>query len=223
MNNCVTKRTVVALATLLATAIVTAQPTAPSEGERLLQHFVDNVHTLSGRFEQKLVDANDIVVEEANGTLEISKPGRFRWSYAEPYEQLLVADGLNVWSYDVDLAQVTVKPQQELLGNTPAALLGGAGDVLDDFTYIGSFTDRGTVWVRLRPKSTDNGFTSVELGFNDGTLRRLIFADNLEQTTLIALFDVDVNSDIAEEVFTFTPPADADLVGVPISSELADM
>ena len=223
MDNCLTKMAVVALATLLATSIGAAQPTAPSEGERLLQNFVDNVHTLSSRFEQKLVDANDIVVEEANGTLEISKPGRFRWSYAEPYEQLLVADGLNVWSYDVDLAQVTVKPQQELLGNTPAALLGGAGDVLDDFDYIGSFTDRGTVWVRLRPKSTDNGFTSVELGFNDGTLRRLIFADNLEQTTLIALFDVDVNSEIAEEVFTFTPPADADLVGVPISSELADM
>ena len=199
-----------------------ADDKSPAEGEALLHDFVNNVHTLSGRFEQQLVDANDIVVEEANGTLVIQKPGRFRWTYFEPYEQVLVADGLNVWSYDVDLEQVTVKPQEELLGNTPAALLGGAGDVLDDFDYIGSFVDRGTVWVQLRPISTDNGFTKIELGFNDGTLRRLIFSDNLEQTTLIALFDVKVNGDIASEEFEFTPPSDVDLVGIPLFAAPAD-
>ena len=193
------------------------------DGMLLLENFVNNVHTLSGRFEQQLVDADDIVVEEASGVLEIQRPGQFRWTYFEPYEQILVADGLNVWSYDVDLAQVTVKPQAELLGNTPASLLGGADNVLDDFDYIGSFTDRGTVWVRLRPKSTDNGFTKVELGFNDGTLRRLMFSDNLEQTTLIALFDVDVNGDISSSRFEFSPPADADLVGVPLTAEPAEM
>ena len=194
-----------------------------SEGEALLHDFVANVHTLSGRFEQQLVDADDILLEEANGTLEIQKPGKFRWTYFEPYEQVLVADGLNVWSYDIDLAQVTVKPQQELLGNTPASLLGGSGDVLEDFSYIGSFVDRETVWVRLRPKSTDNGFTKVELGFNDGTLRRLIFSDNLEQTTLIALFDVAVNGEIASEKFEFSPPPDADLVGIPLAAKPAEM
>ncbi|MBT8080731.1 MAG: outer membrane lipoprotein chaperone LolA [Gammaproteobacteria bacterium] len=223
MNNRTRLIKVSALAVLLVACRADAEQATPSEGERLLHHFVSDVQTMSGRFEQQLVDANDNLVEEANGTLSISKPGRFRWSYSEPYEQILIADGLNIWSYDVDLAQVTVKPQQELLGSTPAALLGGGGDVLDDFDYIGSSTDRGTVWVRLQPKSADNGFTRVELGFNDGTLRRLIFADNLEQTTLIALFDVDVNSAIAEDVFRFSPPADADLVGVPISPESADL
>jgi outer membrane lipoprotein carrier protein len=212
-----------ALAMLLASSPLWADEAGDSDGELLLQDFVSNVHTLSGRFEQQLVDADDIVVEEANGTLEIRKPGRFRWSYVEPYEQILVADGLNVWSYDVDLAQVTVKPQDELLGNTPASILGGSDEVLEDFDYIGSFTDRDTVWVRLRPKSTDNGFTRVELGFNDGTLRRLIFSDNLEQTTLIALFDVHVNGEIGDDVFEFSPPSDADLVGIPLTAESADM
>jgi outer membrane lipoprotein carrier protein len=188
-----------------------------ADGQQLIDDFVNNVRTMSGRFEQQLVDADNIVVDHSSGTIEIQKPGRFRWSYLEPYEQILVADGLNVWSYDIDLEQVTVKPQAEVLASTPALLLGGSRNVLDDFEYIGSFTERNTVWVRLRPKSTDNGFTNVELGFDDGKLGRMIFSDNLGQTTLIALFDLTLNESIDEHRFNFSPPADVDVVGQPLS------
>jgi len=185
------------------------------DGQALVENFVRNIQTLRGRFEQSLVDADNQLIEESRGTLEIQRPGRFRWVYVEPYEQILVADGLNVWSYDVDLAQVTVKPQDEVLSNTPALLLGGSADALEQFDYVGSFTDRGTVWIRLRPKDRDNGFTKIELGFNDGELTRMLFSDNLEQTTLIALFDVSLNGDIAADRFQFIAPDDVDVVGTP--------
>lgn len=189
-----------------------------TDGQQLIDDFVNNVHTMSSRFEQQLVDADNIVVDESSGTMEIQKPGRFRWTYLEPYEQILVADGLNVWSYDVDLEQVTVKPQGEVLGSTPALLLGGAQNVLEDFDYIGSFLDRDTVWVRMRPKTDDNGFTQVELGFNEGQLGRMIFSDNLGQSTLIALFDLSINEVIDESHFRFSPPAGVDVVGQPLES-----
>ncbi len=194
-----------------------------SAGQQLIDDFVNNVKTMSGRFEQQLVDADDLVVDESSGTIEIQKPGRFRWTYLEPYEQILVADGLNVWSYDVDLEQVTVKAQAEVLASTPALLLGGSQNVLDDFEYIGSFEDRGTVWVRLRPLTTDNGFTKVELGFNEGRLGRMIFSDNLGQTTLIAFFDISLNESIDEHRFIFSPPDGVDVVGQPLSSGPADL
>lgn len=187
------------------------------DGRQLIRDFADNIQTLSGRFEQQLVDADNIVVDKSSGTIEIQKPGKFRWTYLEPYEQILIADGLNVWSYDVDLEQVTVKAQADLLASTPALLLGGSQNVLDDFEYIDSFTERGTVWVRLRPNSTDNGFTRVELGFDDGKLDRMIFSDNLGQTTLIALFDLTLNEVIDAQRFSFTPPADVDVVGKPLT------
>ncbi len=190
---------------------------AQDDGRRLIEEFANDVQTMSGRFEQQLVDADNIVVDKSSGTIEIQKPGKFRWTYLEPYEQILVADGLNVWSYDVDLEQVTVKPQAEVLASTPALLLGGSQNVLDDFEYIGSFTERATVWVRLRPKSTDNGFTRVELGFNDRKLSRMIFSDNLGQTTLIALFDLSLNENIDEHRFSFYPPEDVDVVGRPLT------
>ncbi|HWM29675.1 MAG TPA: outer-membrane lipoprotein carrier protein LolA, partial [Woeseiaceae bacterium] len=124
----VTKKSLVlTLAGALSQVSVLAAPADENGGgEQLIEQFVESVQTMSGRFEQSLVDANDKVVESASGTFEIQRPGQLRWLYREPYEQVLVADGLNVWSYDVDLAQVTVKPQAEVLSSTPALLLGGA-------------------------------------------------------------------------------------------------
>ena len=98
---------------LLAGQVSMAQVRVDDDGERLVKTFVEDVETLRGHFEQALIDASGEVVERTTGTLEIERPGRFRWTYAEPYEQQLVADGLNIWSYDVDLAQVTVKPQAD--------------------------------------------------------------------------------------------------------------
>jgi outer membrane lipoprotein carrier protein len=190
----------------------------PSEvnGEALIENFIDGVHTMRGRFEQSLVDSSDTIVESSSGTFEVRRPGQLRWTYEQPYEQLLVADGLNVWSYDVDLAQVTVKPQAEVLSSTPALLLGGTHDVLEDFKYDGSFEDRGTEWVRLLPRDPDSNFESVELGFSDGTLTRMIFADNLDQTTLVAMHDVVLNEPIDPERFRFVPPVGVDVVGTPL-------
>lgn len=208
----------------LAMALFAGSSSLAEEGEgaRLVQSFIDDISTMSARFDQSLVDADDNVVEESSGRLEILRPGRFRWSYEQPYEQLLVADGLNVWSYDADLEQVTVKPQAEVLGSTPALLLGGAGDVLAEFELVETFTDRGSVWVRLLPRQQDSGFASVDLGFTDGLLSRMIFIDSLGQSTLIALLDVIVNQPISAEQFIFRPPADADLVGTPLSAKSAD-
>jgi outer membrane lipoprotein carrier protein len=136
-----------------------------------------------------------------------------------PYEQLLVADGLNVWSFDVDLAQVTVKPQADVLPSTPALLLGGAKNVLDDFEIVDSFEDRGTNWVRLDPHDQDSGFNRVELGFTDGVLTRMIFSDNLEQTTLVAMHDVSVNEAMDDSLFRFSPPEGVDVVGDPVTPD----
>lgn len=202
---------------VVASQVVAAEKI--DEGKVLLDAFLNDVTTMSARFEQSLIDADSIVIEESHGTLEIQRPGRFRWVYNTPYEQIMVADGLNIWSYDVDLAQVTVKAQRDVLGGTPALLLGGTDNVLDDFEYTESFSDRGTIWIHLRPRSTDNGFTKIELGFDEGKLRRMIFSDNLQQSTLIALFDVQINQQIPADHFQFTPPDDVDVVGKPIVAD----
>lgn len=207
------------VALCLAGQAASAQAKVDEVGEQLVHDFVHNVITLQGRFEQSLIDADGEVVERSSGTLEIERPGRFRWAYSDPYEQWLVADGLNIWSYDVDLAQVTVKPQADALANTPALLLGGSEDALEQFRFDRSMVEQGTTWVRMVPVDTSSGFERMELGFFDGQLTRMVFFDNLEQTTLVALYDVKTNEPIDAEQFSFTVPDDADLVGVPVVAE----
>lgn len=214
----------VTAATLLMLSVspASAETAGADAGRQLVDDFVSNVETFRGDFEQVLLDADKQVLERTTGTLEISRPGRFRWSYVEPYEQWLLADGLNIWSYDVDLAQVTVKPQAEALANTPALLLGGSGDALDQFSYKGSYDEADTTWVQLEPNDTTSGFLRVELGFTDDRLRRMVFFDNLDQTTLVQFSDIAVNEPIDPGRFVFEIPDGVDMVGTPAVATLPD-
>ena len=191
---------------------------ADVDGEALVREFVTDVVTFSGEFEQSLIDPDGRILETTTGTLEIQRPGRFRWVYAEPYEQWLIADGTNIWSYDIDLEQVTVKPQADALANTPALLLGGSGDAMEQFEYDGSFDESGLTWVRLLPVDADSGFRRVELGFDNRRLNRMVFHDNLEQTTVVILKDVAVNEPLDAARFEFTVPEDVDVVGKPAAA-----
>ncbi|MGI9236939.1 MAG: outer membrane lipoprotein chaperone LolA [Woeseiaceae bacterium] len=209
---------IVAVMSQFLTANATAVEASMDEaGEKLVNEFLTDVATMQGRFEQSLIDAEGKVVEVSGGTLNIERPRRFRWSYTDPYEQWLVADGLNIWSYDVDLAQVTVKPQEKALSNTPAMLLGGATSALEQFRFEGTTVEQATTWVRMRPVDESSGFNRVELGFSDGQLTRMVFFDNLEQTTLVALYDVVVNEPIDASLFEFAIPENVDVVGVPLA------
>ena len=209
------------IAGFLLAAVVHAAETAVDDGEALVSEFVTEVVTFSGAFEQSLLDPDGRLLETTTGTLEIQRPGRFRWQYTEPYEQWLIADGSNIWSYDVDLEQVTVKPQAEALANTPALLLGGSGEAMEQFDYGGSFVESGVTWVRLLPVDTDSGFQRVELGFYNRQLGRMVFLDNLEQTTVVVLKDVAVNEPIDAGRFEFVVPDDVDVVGKPVAAKLS--
>lgn len=209
-------RLTVALLSLLASSVTFAQATNDALGEKLVNDFLNDIITLEARFDQSLIDAQGAVGEKTSGTLEIERPMRFRWSYTEPYEQWLIADGNNIWSYDIDLEQVTVKPQAEALANTPALLLGGAEDALEQFEFGGTTVETITTWVRLMPKNTESGFNRVELGFVEGQLRRMVFFDNLEQKTLVTLSDIKINEPIDASRFEFEIPEFVDVVGQPV-------
>jgi outer membrane lipoprotein carrier protein len=193
------------------------------DGEALVDAFVTDVETLVGDFQQSLISAEGELIEVTRGQLEIQRPDRFRWAYSEPYEQWLIADGLNIWSYDLDLEQVTVKPQADALANTPALLLGGSDSALEAFEYQGTIVEDDATWVTLVPVNTDAGFVRVELAFVDGQLWRMVFFDNLEQTTFVTLENVVVNESIAAERFEFSVPEGVDLVGRPaVAANTAD-
>lgn len=206
-----------ALILALWLGVATAEETpVADEGLALVNAFVDEITTFSADFKQTLLDADDEVVDSSAGRLLIQRPGQFRWDNTDPYEQWLIADGANIWSYDLDLEQVTVKPQAESLANTPAAILSGAGGSLDQFRHVETYREDAFLWVRLEPVDPDSGFSRMELGFLHDTLNRMAFFDSLGQTTLVQLDNVRVNSELSASLFEFVVPDGVDLIGTPV-------
>ncbi|MEE8327873.1 MAG: outer membrane lipoprotein chaperone LolA, partial [Nitrosomonadaceae bacterium] len=90
-----------------------------------LESFVKDVRKSRTIFSQILLDKNAQIIQEASGTMQFERPGKFRWHYEKPYEQLIIGDGETVWFYDIDLNQVTVRKLDIAIGSSPAALLAG--------------------------------------------------------------------------------------------------
>lgn len=193
--------------------LVTLSPTAyaaPAEEE--LRQFVENVRTLEGRFAQTQTDEHGELVTSGGGFVSIARPGKFRWSYDQPYEQLMVCDGVKIWAYDPDLAQVTVRPAGEALAGTPAELLATKARLADNFTVADLGEENGFRHVSLKPKSEQSDFKLIELWLKAGVPQRLRFQDPLGGTTDVELRDLKVNTAIPDSKFRFTPPKGVEVV-----------
>ena len=86
-----------------------------------LKTFIQEAQTVRANFSQTLLDKDARTIQESSGTMLFERPDKFRWTYEEPYEQLIVGDGTKVWFYDQDLEQVTVRPLDLAIGGSPAA------------------------------------------------------------------------------------------------------
>ncbi len=186
-----------------------------AQGAAALEAFDDRVVTLQGRFEQTVTGADGRIKESADGYMKLSRPGRFLWVYESPYEQRIVADGENLWLYDVDLDQVSVRAQDEALGRSPAEILSGTDDALAAFDYQGSFREDSMLWTQLSAKDPDSDFRVIRLGFRDGELAGMALGDNLGQVTRILFDDVLFDAPVDDGEFEFTPPPGVDVIGTP--------
>ncbi len=191
----------------------TQTATAEADGEQALDSFLNDVRSLTADFRQELWTADQRLLETATGTLSLKRPNRFLWYYVEPIEQSVVADGKDLWMYDVELAQVTVAPLEDSSASSPAMLLSGDRAVRDGFDVVRSFAVDGLQWVELKPKLGGTDFTSVRIGFNDNTPERLELVDGLDQVTRIEFSSVVVNPDLTDAAFDFEPPPGVDVIG----------
>ena len=178
-----------------------------------LREFVRETQTARASFIQTVTDRNGRMVQRATGELVIARPGHFRWTLEKPYQQILVGDGERVWVFDPDLNQVVVRRNDRALGSTPAALLAGKEDVERAFDWKDLPAANGLDWLGAKPKDKESSFTEIRLGFNAGGLAALEVTDNFGQHTLVSLFNLERNPKLSPDLFKFTPPKGADVVG----------
>lgn len=177
-----------------------------------LKTFLTQTQTVKARFAQMVLDKNLKQLQQAQGVMQFSRPGKFRWDYLKPYEQTIVGDGARLWIYDKDLNQVTVRKLDLALGASPAALLAGSNDLERDYTLTNLGVDKGLDWLEALPKSRDTVFERVRMGFGKSGLEAMELRDQFGQVTVITFADVERNPRLAADVFRFTPPKGVDVI-----------
>lgn len=178
-----------------------------------LHAYIQGTQSLRAEFRQTVSGSRKSGPQEASGNVAIQRPGKFRWVYNKPYEQLVIGDGVKLWLYDKDLAQVTTKKLDQALGSSPAALLAGSNDLEKNFRLREAGRKDELEWLEATPKGNDSTFEWVRMGFVGNELKLVELKDNFGQTTSIRLSKLERNPKLDASQFKFTPPAGVDVVG----------
>ena len=206
-----------------ASLVALAAQSAWAGGLDSLAQFVKGTRSGKAAFTQVVTapakDGQTPRARTQSGTFEFQRPGKFRFVYAKPFEQTIVADGKTLWLHDVDLNQVTSRPQDQVLGSTPAAIVAAAPDLKaleKDFTLSEEPDADGQQWVKAVPKSRDGQLQSIRVGFKPGAqgaeLGTLEILDSFGQRSVLTFTGFEVNAAVPASHFSFVPPKGADVL-----------
>ena len=205
----------VALCVLLALGA----PAARADAVDSLKDFIRDMKTGRAQFTQTVTSPDGAKKKTSSGSFEFARPNRFRFAYAKPFEQLIVADGVKVWIYDADLNQASSRKFSAALGATPAALL--AGGSLDKDFDLAAIPARDAAkdaakdrldWVQATPKLQDGAFKSVRVGFRGKELAAVEIVDAFDQRSVLQFSQFTADVSFKPDAFRFTPPAGADVI-----------
>jgi len=193
--------------------------TAQAGGMEALENFVKNAKTGRAEFTQVVTaparEGQAPRSKTSSGSFEFSRPSRFRFDYRKPFQQTIVADGRTLWLYDGDLNQVTARPQAQVLGSTPAALIAAAPDLAalrQDFNLEPAPDRDGLQWVQATPKSREGQLNQVRIGFRGNDLALLEILDSFGQKSVMTFNQLQLNVPIPAGSFDYKPPQGADVV-----------
>jgi outer membrane lipoprotein carrier protein len=196
---------------LAALSLSLAAIAAHADAVDTLKDFIRDVKTGRAQFTQTVTSPDGAKKKTSTGSFEFSRPNRFRFVYAKPFEQVIVADGQKVWIYDADLNQASSRKFSAALGATPAALLAG-GSLDKDFDLAALPARDGLDWASATPKAKDGAFKSVRVGFRGKELAALEIVDAFDQRSLVQFSQFTAGVGFRAETFQFKPPAGADVI-----------
>jgi len=179
-----------------------------------LKNFIASTHSGQADFTQVVQDKNGKRIQGASGTMQFQRPGKFRWTYQKPYEQLIVGDGEKFWLHDVELNQVTVKKLDAALGSSPAALLSGNNEIEHNFLLKDIEERDGLEWLQAMPRAKDTSFEKILMAFNaHSDLVVMELRDTFGHNTVLRFSNLQRNPHLAASLFSFAPPKGADVLG----------
>lgn len=181
---------------------------------QVLQDYVNQLVTFKADFQQVQPDETVFALNKSSGHFELNRPGQLVWEYFEPEEQKIMVDGPNLWVYDMDLDQVTVRPIDDVKAELPLSWLLYKEPIQNKFTIIESGDKSSVQWFNLVPKQATY-FQSIEVGMRDGEMQEVWMYQSDDNITKVRFSNIQSNLVIPYQTFQFQMPEGADLVGTP--------
>ena len=192
---------------------------------------LDDLQTLIEKVQAEYERTNDIYAsftqishlrsvskpKESSGMVYFKKPGKMRWEYTNPEQQLLVSDGKTMWFYVADDEQVIVQPAEDAYGSkTPITFLSGMGKLQNDF-YMSLLpeSDPATAYkLELLPKQPQPELAKLVLTVDPKTYQIVHTAvyDPYGNITDVYLHNLEINVSPPDDVFTFEIPEGVDVI-----------
>jgi len=209
---------------LQLTAALWAQQPAETSPLQQFDQFSTGLQSFSASFAQTVFDANGRQEEFSEGVFYLQQPDLMHWKYQHPYPQLIVADGSTLWSWDIDLEQITRRDQNQAEQQSPLTLLTEPERLRQHFQLqaLGG-DDDGLAWLELVPLPADTSaaaadaapmaeFSRILVALDDGLLARMVLEDSLGQRTEVQFSDARRNIELDPELFEFVPPDGVDVL-----------
>jgi outer membrane lipoprotein carrier protein len=199
---------------LMIVLLMLTHPAWAADAGQRLKLALKQMDNLTTDFKQTLLDEDKNIVQQSRGTLALQRPGKFAWHYTHPFEQRIIADGSELWIYDVELDQVTVKPMDQGLANTPIMILMKQADIEEQFEVSEVGQRKFLYWVELLPHGGDLEYTHIYIGIDDDQVRAMELQDQFGQSTQIVFENLRVGVVHNPATFRFVPPPGVDVYGV---------
>ena len=178
-----------------------------------MERFASELDRFQADFTQVVKSQDGRVQDQTQGNVWLQTPDKLRWVYAGEFPEIIVADGEKVWIYDEALQQVTVKPQSDQAADSPLMILTDVSQLDAQFkvTELGDF--EGLLLLELKSLEAETEFERILLGLDATGVRMMAMEDAFGQRTEIRFENIQKNLPTDPELFTFSPPANADVVG----------
>ena len=174
-----------------------------------LRDLLEPIVSLSSQFEQHMVDANGVELQQSNGLFQVAKPNSLRWIVEQPMPQQVISDGNSLWVYDPDLEQVMVQPFTGDIQSAPAMLFSGDLQALDS-AYLVEQLSAGSFL--LTAEQGTSLFSSVQIDFDNLLPTFIALTDNLGQVTRISFSELEYNPPLGADLFVFEIPLGVDVI-----------
>ncbi len=205
-------KSVLLLVLTLASSLLLANSSGPARSE--LERFAADLEGFQADFTQTVKSQDGRVQDQTHGKVWLQSPDKLRWVYSGEFPETIVADGSNIWIHDESLQQVTVKPQSDQAADSPLMILADVSRLDQQFrvTELGDFEEM--LLLELKSLDDESEFERILLGLDSSGIRMMAMEDAFGQRTEVHFENMLKNSAIDPQMFQFTPPEGADLVGV---------